>query len=217
MIYLIVGVEVSCTYIGKEFHILAYDFDIDSVALNELINWNKDTRINYNKRLIEYVHTTGLINSIDDYDSYTYDKRLGGWKALHYLMDKGIVKDFWDVLKFQEQCEEVLEFKSPKVVVDVIKNAGGYAVLAHPSCYYKGEKLAVDIMDQFRIFGIDGVECYSPYLREVNDASYYKDYCFTHGLGITAGSDCHGSFSNRTLGQPKASIKDVDLEFMNIK
>lgn len=32
---------------------------------------------------------------------------------------------------------------------------------------------------------------------------------------ISAGSDCHGEFNNRTLGVPRVTMNEVKLDFIN--
>ena len=49
-----------------------------------------------------------------------------------------------------------------KEAIEAIKEAGGVAVLAHPACYWA---FSLDkLFKEFKEFGLDGVECYYPYI-----------------------------------------------------
>ena len=61
--------------------------------------------------------------------------------------------------------------------------------------------------------GIDGIECYSPYYKDISDADYYKNYCRNNNMLIMSGSDYHGDFvKTRKLGKPERYISEKSLE-----
>ncbi len=214
-IYYVIGVEISCTYNDHEYHITAYDFDYENEDLKELLKFNQMQRIENNTKIIEYLKKINSIEDIEDYFTYKYDTARGGWNSLNYLLDKNIIKDMRDYFVITKSSNERLCFKDPKEVIDVIEGAGGYSFLAHPSAYENGEILSINIIEEFRDFGISGVECFSPYLKNVEDANFYVNFCEKNNLMISAGSDCHGGFNNRILGVPKVTMNDVRLDFIN--
>lgn len=210
----IMGTEISCTYNNEEYHITAYDFDFTNSELNKLVKFNQRQRREFNTKIIEFVKQAGKIEDITDYFSYKYDSKRGGWESLNYLLDKGIVKDMGEYFKIVDSSDEQLCFKSPKEVIEIIKNAGGYPFLAHPSAYTKGDNLSIEILEEWRDYGICGIECFSPYLKNIEDADYYIKFCDENNLMISAGSDCHGGFNNRILGNPNVSIDKLRLDFV---
>lgn len=119
-----------------------------------------------------------------------------------------------EYFKIINSSDEELCFKSPKEVIEIIKNAGGYPFLAHPSAYTKGDNLSIKILDEWKDYGICGIECFSPYLRNIVDADYYVRFCNENNLMISTGSDCHGGFNNRILGIPKVGIDKLKLDFL---
>ncbi len=211
----VIGVEISCTYNDEEYHITAYDFDYENIKLNELLKFNRIQRKNSNTRVIEYVQQQNKIKDITDYYSYTHSRERGGWESLNYLIDKNIIKDINEYFEIVKLSKEKLCLKNPKEIIEIIKDAGGYSFLAHPSAYNKGEKLSVEALNEWKSFGISGIECFSPYLKNIEDANYYVKFCEENNLMISAGSDCHGEFNNRTLGVPKVNIDKLRLEFIN--
>lgn len=212
----VIGVEICCTYNEQEYHITAYGFDYSNIELQQLLNFNIQLKEEFDIKVIQYIKEIGKIEDIEDFYSYEENIAKGGWKSLNYLLDKSIVKDMRDYFEIINPSNERILFKDPKEVIDIIRRAKGYSFLAHPSAYEKGELLSIKILEEFRAYGISGVECFSPYLRNVEDANYYVNFCNKNDLMISAGSDCHGEFNNRTLGAPKVTMKDVRLDFINI-
>lgn len=133
---------------------------------------------------------------------------------MNYLLDKNIVKDLNEYFEIIRLSNEKLCFKNPKEVIEIINDAGGYSFLAHPSAYEKGDNLSIEILKEWKEYGVSGIECFSPYLRNVEDADYYVKFCYENNLMISAGSDCHGEFNNRVLGIPKVNIDKIKLDFI---
>lgn len=210
----IVGSEISCTYNDEEYHITAYDFDHKDTKLNELLEFNCKQRDEFNLNTVNYAYRMKKIEDIEDYGSYEYNRKKGGWKSLNYLLDKNVVKDVGEYFEIIKMKNEVMRFKDPIEVIKTIKAAGGYSFLAHPSAYGKGEKVSMEILNQWKRFGISGIECFTPYLKNIGDANYYTNFCKENDLMISGGSDCHGEFNNRTLGIPKVSIDMLRLDFI---
>lgn len=210
----VIGAEISCTYNGEEYHITAYDFDHENSKLNELLKFNQIQRKEFNIKVVEYVKEENKIKDINDYFSYKYNRKRGGWESLNYLLDKNIVKDLSEYFGIIKSSKERLFFKNPKEVIETIKDAGGYSFLAHPSAYEKGEKLSLEVLEDWKKYSISGIECFSPYLKNIEDAKYYVKFCEENDLMISAGSDCHGEFNNRTLGIPKINIDKIKLDFI---
>lgn len=210
----VIGAEISSTYNGEEYHITAYDFDYENSKLNELLKFNQIQRKEFNAKVIQYVKRINKIEDIKDYYSYEYNRKRGGWESLNYLLDKDVVKNLKEYFEIIKSSNEKLYFKNPKEVIEIIKNAGGYSFLAHPSSYEKGEKLSLEILKEWKNYGVSGIECYSPYLKDIEDADYYVRFCEENNLMISAGSDCHGEFNNRTLGVPKVNIDKLKLDFI---
>lgn len=211
----IMGAECSSTYEGKEYHITAYDFDHRDPDLNRLLAFNQEQRAEFNFKTVLHVKEARALEDISDYHAYTYDRRRGGWGALNYLLDRHLIKDASEYFQMIQVLNDQLVFKHPQEVIQTIKKAGGYAFLAHPAAYQRGELLSKETLDQWKFFGIDGIECYSPYLKQLEDAEYYKAYCREQGLMMSGGSDCHGSFTTRPLGVPKVMRSQVRLDFLD--
>lgn len=78
--------------------------------------------------------------------------------------------------------------------VKAIKEAGGYAVIAHPN-----QQNNITTIQQVAKYGLDGVELN----HEANGEEYRKliqEYAKKYDLLLTGGSDYHGAYARRTNG-----------------
>lgn len=80
-------------------------------------------------------------------------------------------------------------FGSPRDAIDAIHAAGGLAFLAH--CFQYTEVVHGHLEDFIREYPVDGIECwYSTFTEE--QSAYLEQFCETHGLLMSGGSDFHG-------------------------
>lgn len=89
----------------------------------------------------------------------------------------------------------LFNLRSPKNVIEAIKDAGGIAVWAHPACCWalSMDKLAQDLAG----FGIEGMEVYYPYnglrgILKFYSKEYIKSLADKYNLIKTGGTDSHG-------------------------
>lgn len=153
--------------------------------------------------------------TLSDYLNFTYDKRLGGWKALHYLIKKGITKDVFEGFMLYSKYEtphSCVEFPSIELICNYIHNAGGKAVLAHPGKVIKKTNINDFKKELLKIsaLGIDGIECYYPSHTE-DITNVCLEICEDKNLLITCGSDCHGEFQDTEIGEMNIPIEKLNL------
>lgn len=215
-LYFIFGTEISSTYQGREYHILAYDFDENNEDIKNLLHHNDTLRNDFDLMMIRAIKKLLGKGDASDFEEYTYDPARGGWNALNYLIDNNYITHMREYNQFIRQSGNSITFYEPKDIIKIIHDAGGYAFLAHPSAYTEGDFLEESRLLTFKNFGIDGLECYTPYLSDVKHAEYYKDFCKKNDLMMSAGSDCHGTFVNRPIGTA-ATLSDLKLDFIKTK
>lgn len=215
------GVEIDSIFEGHLVHLLAYKFN-DNEDFFALLNRAKEQLLETSIELIRRMEKEYENISLEDYNSYEYDRRKGGWKGIHYLFDKNITEGLFDGMKLYGKYEcghEKFDFPTVKEVCDITHNAGGYVVLAHPCNYYK-DKTREEILEKLEILksdGIDGVECYYPANSDLMTETCLE-FCRKNDLIITAGSDSHGDFGAVSkgieyyLGAVKADDTKLNLE-----
>ena len=206
-----IGVELSCTHMNKEYHITAYSFDFNNNSLLELLESNQRVRDEYNTTTIKLLERVNPKIDYSRYKNYQHDRRRGGWKSLNFLLDEGIVRNLSEYFNLLKDLDVKMVFNDPATVIDIIKEAEGVPFLAHPSGYFNGEKMPTRELKKWIDFGISGIECYTSY-GSIEDAKEYVKFCNKNNLLISGGSDCHGTFvPDRKLGNPK-----VTLDMLNI-
>lgn len=207
------GVEISVTYHSKEIHLLTYGIHPSNEALIDLLAENQKVRDAFNIKIVEHISKIKHNVSVSDYRAYKRDPSWGGWKAENYLRDIGAIHQLGDLFTLLHDMEDRMTFASPELIIPRLKAMGAIVILAHPPAYYGGEPLETAMLDDFKNFGIDGIECFSPYYKEETQSDYYVDYCKKNNLMISCGSDYHGDFiTTRHMGIPKKMQDELNIE-----
>lgn len=206
------GVEISTTYDGKELHLLTYNLHPENEVLKEILAVNKGIREYFNLKIIEHFVGINPDVSVEGYEAYERNPKWGGWKAENYLRDVGAIHHIGDLFTKLNDMDEDMIFSPTLEIIPKLKAIGATVILAHPPAYYRGEHLPLEMMDDLRSAGIDGMECFSPYYKEEGQSDYYTSYCKKYGLMITCGSDYHGAFiKTRHLGYPERYLNELNL------
>ena len=214
------GVEIDSIFEGHLVHLLAYKFE-DNEKLFKLINHAKEQLLETSIELIRRMENDYEGISLEDYNSYEYERRKGGWKGIHYLHDRKITEGLFDGVKFYGKYDcghEKFAFPSVGEVCNTVHDANGYVVLAHP-CNYYSNKNKEDILEKLEILkslGLDGVECYYPANSDLM-TNTCLEFCKDNNLIITAGSDGHGDFGAVSKGiEYYIGAINKDSEILNI-
>jgi len=205
-----IGVEISCTYMNKNYHLTAYSFDANNTSLLQSLEENRRAWDDYNSRMIRLLEADDPNVDYSNYESYQYERNRGGWKSLNFLLDLGLVRDVSGYLNLLERLGDKLVFKDPETIINTVKKAQGLVFLAHPNAYFQGSSLPTEQLKKWIDFGISGIECYSSYPGLVK-AEDYVSFCKENNLLISGGSDCHGTFNNTKLGNPRITLDMLNL------
>ncbi len=207
------GVEITSTFKGRDFHITVYGFDETNKELKELLRkYAQDVEENFCSKFIENFSKQIPQLSMEEFNAYSYDPKRGGIKLLNYLMDKKAVKNLDEYFILAgDFISRFRIFSLPYEVIDIARKAEGYPFLAHPPAYYNClDHFPEKELDQWREWGIAGIECYSPYFREGENEKYIQ-YCIKNALLISGGSDYHGAFTERKLGAQQITPDMINL------
>ena len=214
------GVEIDSIFEGHLVHLLAYKFE-DNEKLFKLINHAKEQLLETSIELIRRMENDYEGISLEDYNSYEYERRKGGWKGIHYLHDRKITEGLFDGVKFYGKYDcghEKFAFPSVEEVCNTVHDANGYVVLAHPCNYYsnKNKEEILEKLEILKSLGIDGVECYYPANSDLM-TNTCLEFCKDSNLIITAGSDGHGDFGAVSKGiEYYIGAINKDSEILNI-
>lgn len=206
------GVEVSAVLEGHLFHVLAYGFDLDNPTFAALLRENQATLNHFSEDVLHRLAAAGCEVDLDDYAIYEYDRARGGWKALNFLIDRGLCTDVGDYFRnlIAHLPNEAPQFPHPAEVIAAIRRASGVPILAHPGISLRHAGITDQALRPLLDSGMAGLECYSHYHDEATTRTCL-DWCTGQDLLITGGSDCHGGFVKRELGVPPIDMADLRL------
>lgn len=193
------GIELATKtdFLGKEIelHILGYYIDIENEALLEKLKELKENRKNRNEKLLALLNDMGYELTWEDIITRPKQTYIGKPNFARALKAKGYdVPNMWEI--FDSVKREKI---SAKEAIELIKGAGGIAVLAHPMQIKEiGEAGSEEfwknldaLIRELKKDGMKGMECFHPSadeqagLKLVTIAGKYH-------LHITEGSDFHG-------------------------
>jgi len=193
----IAGTELTC-YVGKrEVHVLGYGLDIGNAELAEHCARFQEARIRRAREIGEKLAAAGAPIDIDRVMADADGGVIGRPHVARALVEAGHVKDFDEAFeKFLGDGKPAAVSKmeiDPRACVDVIRKAGGIAVMAHPAL---GNQY--DIVSELIAAGCVGVEVWhSAY--DATATERLGAMALDHGWVRTGGSDCHGSIKG---GEP---------------
>lgn len=207
------GVEISSLDDKTFYHVLGYGIDVEHTALVDLLRENRAQAAANDEADVRRLIEMGYPLDLSEYREFTYDPELGGFKLYHYACQKGLCST---LKEFDQEVRAAIGFRFPDLVhpataCAVVRAAGGVPVLAHPLASFQHcGGLVPENLRPLADFGIAGLECYSQY-HDAEAAETCLAWCREHDLLITGGSDYHGGFVHRALGEPLVHLEDLVL------
>lgn len=191
-ILVIPGIELSSDFEGEEVHILGYFIDYNNDELIKLTKDLRESRLIRGEKMVEKLRENGINISIEEVRELTDEDFIGRPHIARVLLSKGYVEgigEAFDKYIGKDKPAYVNRFKpSLKGAIDLIHNAGGVAVLAHPGIIKKDL-----IIEKAIAMGIDGIETFHS-KHDYEIINKLQDMAKEYSLICTGGSDCHGHF-----------------------
>lgn len=188
-IELIPGVEITSTLGDKEAHILAYYFDPEASFFSQFLTEQKRARKERIKGIINTINKTGVDVDYNEVWAEANGANIGRPHLARVLTQKGYVHNtkeaFIRYLSNQKLGTIENTYPDYREVIELIKNAGGACVVAHPGKLYTPDEL-----QDFVKAGIDGIECIHP-SHNFTLQKKYSEFCDSNSLLMTGGSDSH--------------------------
>ncbi|MFC1667549.1 PHP domain-containing protein [Candidatus Omnitrophota bacterium] len=209
-IEVIPGVELTAELGEEEIHILGYFIDWQNSSFLKKLDEISGVRQERAKKILEKLRGEGVEISGKELLDLSGPGSVGRLHIAHLLVKKGVVSSisraFEKYIGNNSPCC-VKKFKlSPKEAVNMIKDVGGIAVLAHPSVInVKGESVE-DVIRALVAEGIEGIEAYHSDYSD-KDESKFVELAEKYNLLVTGGSDCHG------LGKKEVLIGKVKIPY----
>lgn len=225
-INIIRAVEISTKIAKCGIHVLGYNIDINNEVLNKRLEKLRNARHDYLYNVASKLKELGYIINVEELDKV--DAVTKAHIALDVVNNKEneelLLKTFNEIPSKGQFIETIMnegcpayvkkETITPKEAADLIRQAGGKVVLAHPVAYTYEDNLTVeDTKNILTDMNADGVEAYYIYIdrdnNKHNDIEKWKKFAKDNNKFITIGSDFH----NKDGLHPVIGLlgEDIDL------
>ena len=213
------GIEISTTVDTGEIHILGYFIDYEDEYFVKNLKRIQEIRLKRMSVMVDKLNRLMIDIDLNELIEYAASSSIGRLHLAHFLKKKGIVGSAYEAfdryIGSGKPAYEKMNALSPEEGIELISNAGGISVLAHPGLTRRD-----DLIDAMIYTGLRGLEVYHSGHSE-EDTNRYFQMTKDKGLLITGGSDCHGEKKlNILMGRVKLPIQYVDRlkdEVSNIK
>src|SRR6056297_802440 len=207
----ITGVELSAEF-PKTLHILGYGFDAEHRELNVALNELQAFRKNRNSQMLEKMKTLGFEITMDELIKEARSDLVGRPHFANIFLRKGYVSSYQEAFdKYLKKGAPLYMNKKrfdPKRAIELIHDAGGIAVMAHPYQTKLEKEALEDLVKELVSYGLDGIEVfYSQHTPEQNEQ--YGALAEKYNLIATAGSDFHGT--NKPEIDLGISVSELDI------
>ncbi len=203
-LHFLTGVEISSQPPGQfrlpgSLHILGYGIDISDSDLLSALDTLQDARRQRLPKMIARLRRLGFDISDAEIRRAVGSGQPGRPHLARALVQKGLVKSIdeaFDRYLGNSRPAYVQKYRLPwRQTIDVIRGAGGIAVLAHPGLIPLSSQSDLEALVQRLVeAGLGGIECYYPQ-HSAEATARYRRMARERNLVVTGGTDFHGDQS----------------------
>ena len=224
-ISIIYGVEISTRFYGAGIHVLGYNFDLKNSKLLNCLNKLKNARVDY---LINVSKSLNKLGYIVETDKLRQLKSVTKAHIANNIInnDKNknlLLKNFSHIPSKGEFIETIMNENCPAFVEkfsitpieasNIIKEAGGKVILAHPVAYMNEDNISViQIENLLKEMNADGIEANYIYVNKnnevINNCSFWNSFAKDKNIITTIGSDFH----NKDNIHPNIGLINTELK-----
>jgi predicted metal-dependent phosphoesterase TrpH len=216
-ITLVAGIELSVGLGNDEVHILGYGVDAKGRSIQRALDQLAGERLRRMEAMIVALQRLGVAISLEAVRGVAGSEVLGRLHLATALVQKGLAGDrneaFQRWIGAGRPAYVRLELLSLREAIDLILEAGGVAVMAHPGLTRRDE-----LIEYLVRLGIRGIEVYYPKHTYV-DVARYRKTCARFDLFATGGSDYHGAAKPETaIGAARTPPEEFEklLRFISL-
>lgn len=203
------GVELSSDMQGVDIHILGYYVDIDNSALKTKLAEMKQARYERAQKIVANLNSQGVDLRFQTVLDVAGRGAIGRPHIAMAMQREELVYSFreaFDRYLGYDSPAYVEKFKmQPREVFELITQAGGIPVLAHPGVTRVDERITEFVRD-----GLLGIEIFHSEHSSAMER-FYMNYVRKHHLAFTGGSDFHnGNQSKMEIGTPHVPYSAVE-------
>lgn len=195
-VLLVPGAEFSTMYEKISLHIVGLFLPEDSPEITDRLEYMRSSRITRNKKMLDNLRAEGPDITEEELQEEFPDSVISRAHIAQLLQKKGYVSSKNEAFDryIGSHCKAYVEKESlsPRETIELIKNAGGIAVWAHPLLCRLGEANLDKMTGLLKEYGLDAIEAYYP-SHSPSDTRHVKFLAEKYGLLLSGGSDFHGS------------------------
>jgi len=204
------GIEMNAEKEDCEVHILGYFIDYLDSRLHARLEELKTSRLNRAHEMVRKLRSMGYNITFEQISQIAQNDLIARPHIAQALVQNNNVfsiREAFDKLIGRGRPAYVPRYKFlPQEALNLIKAAGGIAVIAHPGLI-KNQSLIQEVIAA----GIQGIEVYYPD-HTPEQIKKYEKIAEKHGLLVTGGSDYHGL--NREMNDPRLGSCGISTEQM---
>lgn len=196
LIEVIPGIEFSTEYEGRDIHILGLFIRYETPSFLKQLTAFQNSRLIRNEKMCTLLQKAGIDITFEKLQQHFPGAVVTRAHYAKYLLAGGYIKSipeaFERYIGDRSPCFVPREKVSPQQAVELILDAGGIPILAHPVLYHMGRDRLELLVSRLTTVGLLGIEAiYSTYssAEERDMRSIAKKF----GLLISGGSDFHGT------------------------
>jgi len=191
------GTELTAEHADTEVHILAYFVNTQNQALLTRIAGFQSVRQSRIREMVAALNKLGIPLKAESVFELANCKSPGRPHVARALVKEKLIGNLDEA--FERYLKKGRPAWIPKTKmsalesVELIHQAGGLAVMAHPGLN-RTDEVIPGLVDA----GLDGIECFHTKHPRAT-AEHYLQIARQYGLLVTGGSDCHGLSKGRPL------------------
>ncbi|MDF7676930.1 PHP domain-containing protein [Neisseriaceae bacterium ESL0693] len=200
------GVEISVTWRGRTIHIVGLDFDEQHAGLQALLQQVRQGRLERLEAIAARLAQKGISGAYEGALSETiHPEMVSRTHIAAFLIKQGHVRNkaeaFRRYLGDGKCCGVRHQWADLATVIDMIRAAGGMAVIAHPMRYDLSATARRNLFSEFKALGGVAIEVHSGRMS-ANDRINYALLARQFEFLASSGSDFHreGDFGGGQLG-----------------
>lgn len=190
------GIEISSMYDRLEIHIVGLFIDPENTSLLEWLTALRQSREERNKKMLTVLSDMGIEISYDELSEFAAGSIITRAHFAGIMLKKGYITSINEAFDrlIGDRCPAYIPRELPdyKTSINMIRSAGGIAVLAHPLLYKINTKGLEDMVSELAAASLTGIEAYYS-THSPSDTKYIKRLAQQNRLLLSGGSDFHGS------------------------
>jgi predicted metal-dependent phosphoesterase TrpH len=188
-IELATGVELSASKADDDLHILGYLFRPDDARLLETLEEFRNIRLIRGKKMVDRLWRLDMELDYREVLEVAGDAPVGRPHLAEAMVRRGLVSSYNEAFRKYLYLGGPVYVPKAKITpadaIDLIHNAGGVSVMAHPGL--TGQD---DLIGELAESGLDGIEIYHP-AHSSADRKRYRKLAQKYDLLTCGGSDSH--------------------------